>query len=152
MELLVEIDDPVPYDVSLEDEILSPEPPMVEEAPEVEEPTPVVVPPRQPTPPKPPTIIEKPIVQPLLIPSTYGDSSNDYFDNISHLAPSESHGSVMTPFMMPVSRESTIDRQETRRRNNINRSRSKRREDSFDKLAPLPPKIIGSRIDTGLKP
>lgn len=47
MQELIPIEDPVPYDVSLEDEILSPEPP------EMEEPEPVV---------EPPIILEKPIV------------------------------------------------------------------------------------------
>ena len=86
----------------------------------------------------------------------YADTSGDYVDNISHLAPSQSRGSVITPFAVPASRGSIFGRQETRdaakRRNNINRSRSKRRDDSSEQAAPLPPKIIGSRIDTGLKP
>jgi len=53
MQDLVPVDDPVPYDVSLEDEILSPEPPEIENQSSSLEPEPVVV---------PPTIVEKPIV------------------------------------------------------------------------------------------
>jgi hypothetical protein len=168
--------DPVPYDVSLEEDILSPEPPEIEDPSPVstprddlEEPPAIVELPVIPavaveqklfleSSQKYTQIIKKPIVQSLFVPSItmYADTSGDYVDNISHLAPSQSRGSVVTPFALPASRESPFGRQETRsdaqRRKGIARSRSKRRDDSSENAVPLPPKIVGSRIDTGLAP
>ena len=51
--------------------------------------------------------------------------------------------SVMTPFVVPAT--TAINRLNTR-------TRTKRRDSSQERIIPLPPKIVGSRIDTGLKP
>ena len=112
LEVLVPMEDPVPYDVSLEDDILSPEPPEIDEPEIIEIPPAVVDSPfvsrLELSETKNVKIQSLPVVEPLVVPSVYGDSSNDYFDNISHLAPSVSHGSVPTPFA--VSRGSGFGR------------------------------------------